>query len=129
MNMDAVGSGINPSYLSGYKPNMESSSDVVRQEHVQQNVELLGANAAQELAEKNAEKEVDVNDAVDQLNETARVFNRSIRFKVHEDTHRTMISVVDSLTDKVIREIPSEEALDMVARMNDAIGALFDKRA
>lgn len=129
MNMDAVGSGINPSSLSGYKPNMESSSDVVRQEHAQQNVELLGANAAQELAEKNAEKEVDVNEAVDQLNETARVFNRSIRFKVHEDTHRTMISVVDSLTDKVIREIPSEEALDMVARMNDAIGALFDKRA
>ena len=80
MNMDAVGSGINPSSLSGYKPNMESSSDVVRQEHAQQNVELLGANAAQELAEKNAEKEVDVNEAVDQLNETARVFNRSIRF-------------------------------------------------
>lgn len=70
-----------------------------------------------------------LNDAVDKLNKTAQVFDRSLRFSVHEQTRVTMVDVVDTNTDKVIREIPSKEVLDFVAKMKDYMGMIFDKKA
>lgn len=79
-----------------------------------------------ENQEKNEEK---LKEAVDKINKTAVIFDRSLRFQVHEATHRTMVSVVDIVQDKVIRQIPQEEVLDLVAKMQDYIGLIFDKKA
>ena len=79
-----------------------------------------------ENAQKNEEK---VREAVDKINKAAVIFDRSLRFQVHEATHRTMVSVIDTVSDKVIRQIPTEEVLDLVAKMNDFIGIIFDKKA
>jgi flagellar protein FlaG len=73
--------------------------------------------------------EKNLNEAVDKLNKTAKVFERSLQFKVHDETHRTMVSVVDTSNDKVIRQYPSEEVLDMVAKMENYLGMIFDKKA
>ena len=70
-----------------------------------------------------------LSDAVDKLNKTAVVFDRSLRFSIHEQTRMTMVDVVDTTTDKVIREIPSKEVLDFVAKMKDYMGMIFDKKA
>lgn len=80
----------------------------------------------QENQEKNEEK---LREAVDKINKTAVIFDRSLRFQVHEATHRTMVSVIDTINDKVIRQIPEEEVLDLVAKMKDYIGLIFDKKA
>jgi uncharacterized FlaG/YvyC family protein len=40
-----------------------------------------------------------------------------------------MVSVVDTSNDKVIRQYPSEEVLDMVAKMENYLGIIFDKKA
>ncbi|HMM61821.1 MAG TPA: flagellar protein FlaG, partial [Candidatus Rifleibacterium sp.] len=82
--------------------------------------------AAKETKEKNEEE---LRDAVDKLNKTAVIFDRSLRFQVHDKTHRTMVSVVDIVQDKVIRQIPTEEVLDLVAKMDDYLGLIFDKKA
>ncbi len=73
--------------------------------------------------------EKNLNEAVDKLNRTAKVFERSLQLKVHDETHRTMVSVVDTSNDKVIRQYPSEEVLDMVAKMENYLGIIFDKKA
>lgn len=80
----------------------------------------------QENTKKNEEK---VREAVDKINKAAVIFDRSLRFQVHDATKRTMISVIDTVSDKVIRQIPTEEVLDLVAKMNDYIGLIFDKKA
>ena len=82
--------------------------------------------AQSEDKQKNEDK---VNEAVDKLNKTAVIFDRSLRFQLHDKTHRTMVSVVDIASDKVIRQIPSEEVLDLVAKMDDYLGLIFDKKA
>lgn len=82
--------------------------------------------STKENSKKNEEK---VREAVDKINKAAVIFDRSLRFQVHEATHRTMVSVIDTLSDKVIRQIPTEEVLDLVAKMNDYIGLIFDKKA
>jgi flagellar protein FlaG len=40
-----------------------------------------------------------------------------------------IIKVVERGTNKVIREIPSEEFLNLVEKMDQMIGILFDKKA
>ncbi len=92
--------------------------------------EVLAAKVASESkAEESKEQKEKLDAAVEKLNETANIFNHSLRFRVHEATHRTMISVIDKNTDKVIREIPGEEALDLVADLQKNIGLIFDKKA
>lgn len=85
---------------------------------------------AMQVAKENKEKsEEDLKEAVDKLNKTAVIFDRSLRFQIHEKTHRTMVSVVDTVADKVIRQIPLEEVLDLVGKMEDYMGMIFDKKA
>ncbi|MBF0545316.1 MAG: flagellar protein FlaG [Candidatus Riflebacteria bacterium] len=70
-----------------------------------------------------------LNRAIDTANQTADAFDRTIKFQLHEKTKEYVISVIDTKTDKVIREIPPKEFLDMVAKMRDYIGMVFDKKA
>ena len=68
-------------------------------------------------------------EGTDKMNQTAHIFDRAVRFKLHEGTKEMMISVVDPNTDKVIREIPPKEFLDFIAKMKEYIGMVFDKKA
>ncbi len=121
--------------ISGLKPGFENlpvknseplkESELVRNENVKID-ETKASSTHKEQSEKNEEK---ISEAVDKLNKTAVIFDRSLRFQVHDKTHRTMVSVVDITSDKVIRQIPSEEVLDLVAKMDDYLGLIFDKKA
>lgn len=88
--------------------------------------EAVKAQAEAEDPAKQVEK---LKDAVDKLNKTSMIFDRSLKFRIHDETKQMMVSVVDVENDKVIREIPSEEALDLVAKMQEYLGMIFDKKA
>lgn len=140
MSIDSLNTSINPGSFTGYKPNNNESLPEIKNPELQ-DVAVLGIKQGesieiQEPQMPNSGEEFDleelheqVQDAVKKLNETAKLYNQSLKFKIHEATHRTMISVIDSKTDKVIREIPGEKVLDMVAKMRDYIGGIFDAKA
>jgi len=65
---------------------------------------------------------------IQRLNDTAEAFNLSLRFLLHEESERWMVQVVDLVDDKVIREIPPEYVLNVVAQIQDLIGVLLDER-
>jgi flagellar protein FlaG len=65
---------------------------------------------------------------VEQMNQTAAIFNKRMHFQIHEDTGRVMVKILNSDSGEVITEIPSEKLLDMVARMEEMVGLIFDKR-
>ncbi len=65
---------------------------------------------------------------IDRIDKTVRVFNRSIHFTKHEESGRLWIKVIDTETKKVVREIPPEEILNIVARLDEIIGLLVDER-
>lgn len=50
---------------------------------------------------------------VEELNQNAQSVRRSLRFDVDDDTGITVITVRDRETDEVIRQIPSEELLQL----------------
>lgn len=69
-----------------------------------------------------------IDGALDKINKTVRIFNRSIHFSKHEESGRLWVKVIDTETKKVIREIPPEEILEIVARLEEMVGLLIDER-
>jgi flagellar protein FlaG len=54
--------------------------------------------------------------------------NSEAVFGIHEGTNRVMIKIVDKTTKEVIKELPPEKTLDMIARVWDMAGILVDEK-
>lgn len=61
------------------------------------------------------------------LRDIFRGFNLGITFRVHEETERIIARVIDRETGELIREIPPEKFLDMVARLQELAGVFIDE--
>lgn len=61
------------------------------------------------------------------LNSFMTAINSDLHFVVHEKTKEIMLQVIDRRDNKVIKEIPSHEMLDVIANIRESVGALFDK--
>ena len=74
----------------------------------------------------------DVQVSQDLLNELEHdintIHNVGLEFSMHEESGRTMIKVVEKDTGDLIKQIPPEEVLELIARMGDVLGILFDER-
>lgn len=72
------------------------------------------ANTAEKLKE-----------SVSQLNNLVTSVQRDLRFSVDELSGKTVITVIDSKTDTIIRQIPSEEVLALAQNIDSLKGVLF----
>lgn len=63
------------------------------------------------------------------LNEMLEESRRRLKFNVHEATGRIWVQVIDTQTQEVIKEIPPERYLDLVARIWELVGILVDEKA
>ena len=66
--------------------------------------------------------------AIESANKSVNVYDRKLEFSIHEKTKEIMVKVIDTNTDEVIRELPPEKVLDMVARLWELAGILVDKK-
>ena len=64
--------------------------------------------------------------AVEKLNKN--LGNSEAVFGIHEDTNRVTIKIVDKTTKEVIRELPPEKTLDMIAKVWEMAGILIDEK-
>ncbi len=55
--------------------------------------------------------------------------NVDLRFSVHAASGRTMVTVTDEETGKVVREIPPHELLNLAAKLEEMMGLIFDQKA
>lgn len=74
------------------------------------------------------DKDALVSQAAEQLNGVMQSFNKGMRFEIFEDTGQMYVQVVNRDNNEVIRTIPSEDMLELMSRLNDAIGMLVDKQ-
>ena len=66
---------------------------------------------------------------VDKLSQQFRSKNTSLNFSIDDATKSLVVKVIDSDSEKVIRQIPPEEVLAIRARIQELLGAIFDKEA
>ncbi|MFP4509462.1 MAG: flagellar protein FlaG [Spirochaetota bacterium] len=70
----------------------------------------------------------EIDQMVAQLQTTAAVINRRLRFSVNTDIGGVIVKVIDANTDKVIKELPPEALQRIQSRLSEAIGLLLDER-
>lgn len=107
--------------------NVASHGDAVSKERVKvpkmQEEKPVGDNEP-----KKPVKEEDFFRMVQDANDQLKVYDRRLEFSIHDETHRIMVKVIDTTDDSVIREIPSEKALDMLAYAWKVSGILLDEK-
>ena len=67
-----------------------------------------------------------IKQAVEKLNKSMP--NSEAVFGIHEKTNRVTIKIVDKETKKVIKELPPEKTLDMIAKVWEMAGILVDEK-
>lgn len=67
-------------------------------------------------------------EAIEKANKAISGGNRRFEFSIHEKTNEIIVKVIDSETNELIREIPNEKILDMVAKMWEMAGIMVDER-
>ena len=83
------------------------------------------------VTDQNAQKRVNEQElihAIEAANKSVQVFDRKLEFSIHEATKEIMVKVIDTNKDEVIREIPAEKTLDMVAKLLEKSGILVDEK-
>ncbi|MGB7605782.1 MAG: flagellar protein FlaG [Lutisporaceae bacterium] len=65
---------------------------------------------------------------IERANKALNGGNRNFEFSIHEATKEIVVKVIDTDTNEVIREIPNEKILDMVAKMWEMAGIFVDER-
>ncbi|MEL3912122.1 flagellar protein FlaG [Treponema pedis] len=102
-----------------------------RQKEQSVNIALKEAVSAIKKAEEKTDVQITdpktVSKAVEEIQKLCNMCGRKLQFRVNTDTNRIVVKVIDTSTDKVIREIPSEEIQRLQARIRETVGLLFDE--
>lgn len=83
-----------------------------------------GNNAAAEQQEQPSSEQI--KKAVEQMRKNMN--NSEAIFGIHEGTNRVTIKIVDKKTKDVIKELPPEKTLDMIAKAWELAGILVDEK-
>lgn len=66
---------------------------------------------------------------VDQIRNTFNLFDKRLHFRVNMEANTVVVEVVDSKTNTVIREIPSEEMQELKRKIQESTGVFVDVNA
>lgn len=100
-------------------------------------VKQVDTQTQQQLQQKMYEKEAEdkqqplereqLEEMAQQLQDFMGEMNRSLQFKVDEDSGRDVIKVLDKNSGEVIKQYPSEEVLSLVSKLSESAGILIDQ--
>ena len=82
-----------------------------------------------ELQREQQQRVDDLRDKVAQLNDYMQNLNRSLQFSVDENSGDTVVKVIDSDTEEVVRQIPSEAILKIRNAVAEYRGILLETQA
>lgn len=99
-------------------PKVEKSPTQVAQEQVK---ELRENKNVEELKR-------DLIELTEQLNKEFNPLNTNVKFGYSDDIESLYVTVSERDTDRVIRKIPSDEAMELMAKMREIVGIIFDKK-
>jgi len=67
--------------------------------------------------------------AVDDINKTLQDRGQDVRFSIDESSKRVVVKIIDQNTDKVLRQIPTEQALEISQSLDKLQGLLIKQEA
>ena len=70
-----------------------------------------------------------VQQAVDQIQNFTDNVAKNLKFSIDEDTGKTVVKLLDTQTQEVIRQFPTEEAISIARTLDKVQGLLFSDKA
>lgn len=68
-------------------------------------------------------------DAVDKIEKVANTYNRELKFSIDEDLGISVVKVMDKESGDLIRQIPSEDMLELAKGLDKLIGLFVKQEA
>ena len=106
-----------------YNINKNSASNTAQQVAAA-SITPTGAQVAQNIEQNMAELKADTQ-ALQKM--TEMVGGNKLQFSVNKELGSVVVSIVDSATNQVIKQIPSEDMQKLKLRIRKAIGSMFDE--
>ncbi|MGQ9532219.1 MAG: flagellar protein FlaG [Desulfotomaculales bacterium] len=70
----------------------------------------------------------DLKRLTEQANNLLKHFQRHLEYSIHEPTRTVIVRLIDDRTEEVIREIPSEDLLNLYVNLMELAGLLVNHR-
>lgn len=136
MAIEALGGAMSYQAQPAVKPQVATPQPVTMEGQMVETNPMVDANTAavaqvseQSEFQNGQQKEPSneqIRKAVEDINKKASYSD--VQFGVHEGTNRITIKIVDRETKKVIKELPPEKTLDMIAKAWELAGILVDEK-
>ena len=121
--MNNTVSSVGSSYTTENR-SVQSTPDIST--NISSGAEIAVTNVV-ESNQKNAPSENTIKQAVSDINKKINP-NTVAKYGFHDETNRVTIKIVDKNSDKVIKEFPAEETLDMIAKVWELAGVFLDEK-
>jgi len=123
---------INKQFDSNVEKINESTNSVEKQKEIAKNDDLdfsLKAEKTESKKQKIAEyvKKQDFSNAINSVNEYVEMFNNKVSFSIDEKS-REIIHVYDNETGDLIRQIPPKEMIELVDKLEEIAGIIFNNK-
>ena len=100
--------------------------------HAGSNIQILSQATQAQAAEQPkqpAPEPVNMQQVIQELASISASFNKRLSFSYNDKIEQTVVKVIDTSTDRVIREIPPAELQRVHERIKEVLGILFDEQA
>lgn len=116
------------------KPSVSTSTNSQRAQQTSdttntQSTKSLLAPIASQSADPEPVSGEQLKQAVDKIQEFTDKVANNLKFSIDEDTGKTVVKILDSQTQEVIRQFPSEEAISIARTLDKVQGLLFSDKA
>lgn len=120
---------MNVSNISSNVPTIQKISTLTedKAQHQTKSGRQAQSNETNKALPKEANKK-EVKSTVDKLNDFVDPVKTNLKFVFHEDLNEYYVTVINPLTDEIVREIPPKKMLDMYAAMTEYMGLLVDEK-
>lgn len=117
--------------MVGRVDNDVSASSATLSREVQKSAPIQAIQMKMEGKPSNNEESMPKEQAksmVDSMNKFLMSANSQLQFKYHEELNEYYVTIIDTTTDEIIREIPSKKLMDIHAAMREFVGLLVDRK-
>lgn len=106
--------------------NVETSNQLAKETTALNTKQSTGENPENNGDLTPEQQHAQIKKAVEDINKRAN--NSEAIFGIHEATNRVTIKIVDKTSKKVIKELPPEKTLDMIAKVWEMAGLMVDEK-
>ena len=117
--------GTNSTINFSHKKENVSIKSISESEHITPNAQ--DTQKSEEVWKENLSADK-VKKMTKSLNDFLETTSTKLRYEFHEKLEKYYVTLVNSETDEVVREVPDKKLMDMYASMLEFIGVLIDKK-